>query len=476
MTDPHTPEPPAELLDTLRGVLEIVQGYQPRPPGEPLAERLSTHLGTPVAGVAVIAESVPAHRYVDHDIALEAVAAADPAATVVGVGGHDMRNHMEFADMLQQLPHYPPLTIAPPDLVNLADGPDSERSYLAFGIRLFAFEGHPVAVLLRAPNPRFGREAASLEVLCADREVAGHLLAELRRVATQRSVLRGQVITLTTSGFEQHSNGVTFVARPDVDAEEVILPEGTLQRLHDHVLGSAALSERLRAHRQHLKRGVLLYGPPGSGKTHSVRHLIGRSPEHTVLILTGDALRAIGLAAGIARALQPAIVVLEDCDLIASGRDMMGGLKPLLFEVLDAMDGLDPDADVTFLLTTNRVDEMEHALTQRPGRVDLAVEIPLPDTDGRRPLLRLYAPRPATFSAEAIEAAADATHGTTASFARELIRQAVLTATLAGEEPGDAHLAAATSEMLASAATLARLMSPPPGAFPGSPEGWPGGR
>ena len=46
------------------------------------------------------------------------------------------------------------------------------------------------------------------------------------------------------------------------------------------------------------------------------------------------------------------------------------------------MDGLDADADVTFLLTTNRVDAMEHALAQRPGRVDLAIEVPLPD-EGR---------------------------------------------------------------------------------------------
>ena len=61
--------------------------------------------------------------------------------------------------------------------------------------------------------------------------------------------------------------------------------------------------------------------------------------------------------------------------------------NPLLFQVLNEMDGLADDADVAFLLTTNRADLLEPALSQRPGRVDLAVEIPLPDAAGRRRLI-----------------------------------------------------------------------------------------
>ena len=109
-----------------------------------------------------------------------------------------------------------------------------------------------------------------------------------------------------------------------------------------------------------------------------------------------------------ARALQPSIVVLEDCDLIAEDRSFGHGPQPLLFEVLDAMDGLDSDADVAFVLTTNRVDMLERALAQRPGRVDLAVEIPLPAQAERTELVKLYA-RGIPFSPAAVQdAAADA--------------------------------------------------------------------
>ena len=87
-------------------------------------------------------------------------------------------------------------------------------------------------------------------------------------------------------------------------------------------------------------------------------------------------------------------MVLEDVDLIAEHREMHMGPQPLLFTLLDAMDGLTAEADVAFILTTNRADLLEAALSQRPGRVDLAVEIPLPDEAARRALLRPLRPRP----------------------------------------------------------------------------------
>ena len=61
-----------------------------------------------------------------------------------------------------------------------------------------------------------------------------------------------------------------------------------------------------------------------------------------------------------------------------------------LFSLLEAMDGVGADADVTFVLTTNRADILETALADRPGRVDLAIEIPRPDAACRERLFRVY--------------------------------------------------------------------------------------
>ena len=156
------------------------------------------------------------------------------------------------------------------------------------------------------------------------------------------------------------------------------------------VVGVAQHHEQLLAAGQHLKRGLLLYGPPGVGKTHTVRYLISQLTDTTIVELTGDALELIGEACSVARTLQPAMIVVEDVDLIAEDRGMHPGQHPLLFQLLNEMDGLAEDADVVFVLTTNRADLLEPALAARPGRVDQAVALELPDADARRRLFDLY--------------------------------------------------------------------------------------
>ena len=90
---------------------------------------------------------------------------------------------------------------------------------------------------------------------------------------------------------------------------------------------------------------------------------------------------------------------------------------------------LTPDADLLFVLTTNRADLLEPALAARPGRVDVAVEIDLPDGDARRRLLGLYArPVPMELTEADIDDVIERTDGVTASFLKELVRRAVLEA------------------------------------------------
>jgi cell division protease FtsH len=89
------------------------------------------------------------------------------------------------------------------------------------------------------------------------------------------------------------------------------------------------------------------------------------------------------------------------------------------------MDGLGSDVDVCFLLTTNRVDLLETALAQRPGRVDLAVEIPLPNEEGRRRLLEIYG-RGIDFDPADLQRVVERVAGVPASFVKELTRRATL--------------------------------------------------
>ena len=121
--------------------------------------------------------------------------------------------------------------------------------------------------------------------------------------------------------------GLRFMRRPELDRAQLVLPDATLAQIERHVMGIALHSERLLEAGQHLKRGVLLYGPPGTGKTHTVRYLLAQLRSTTAFVLSGQALSLIGQACGLARVLQPSIVILEDVDLIAGDRSFgpMGG-------------------------------------------------------------------------------------------------------------------------------------------------------
>lgn len=427
------------------------------PNGRQLLEELESHLGAPPGMLSVVLEEIPSHRLVDADILLSELATADPDSRLLGIGGGDQRNHMSLSDMIQNALTWSNIPLAQPDYSNVAVGPAEQRQVVALGLRLFRHGGDPVAVLQRGANPQFGRQLASLEVLAADPATAAGMLAELRLGMESRSIFKGQVISLAAGDYGPSIAGVSFIARPELSGSDVILPDGVLGRVEEHTLGIGRAAAALSAHGQHLKRGLLLYGPPGTGKTHTVRYLLSRSEGTTAILLSGGSLARISEAATMARALAPSIVVMEDCDLIAEDRSFGHGPQPLLFEVLDAMDGLDADSDVAFVLTTNRVDMLERALAQRPGRVDLAVEIPLPSEHERAALLRLYSDGLA-FSTDALAAAAALTAGTTASFAKELVRRAVVAASLTGTTPGDGHLNDATAQLMADSEALTRSL------------------
>ena len=118
------------------------------------------------------------------------------------------------------------------------------------------------------------------------------------------------------------------------------------------------------------------------------------------------------------------MVVIEDVDLIARARERMGGPceELLLNKLLNEMDGLKEDADILFVLTTNRPEQLENALANRPGRIDQAIEISLPDDIGRKQLVQLYG-KGLPLGDTLVNEAARRTKGVSAAFIKELMRR-----------------------------------------------------
>lgn len=431
-----------ELSDVGRYARLMVRRFvtQARAADRPgLRSIIADHLGLPVGDLPVVEESWPAYEHVNVQAALDAfLADGGREHQVIGLTGYRHRGPFGLSDLLNADPISEMHGPRPGNVtrMSLASGPGgATRECLRAAVVLVAGGDDRLAILVRGADPESGLDGVAVEVVANGEAAAQAAAAELRRRALELNVYRGQVVSFGRSMFGERGSLLRFHERPRLGAEDLVLPSETFADLRRQVVGVARSSGRLRAAGQHLKRGLLLYGPPGVGKTHTVRYLMGELTDTTVVQLTGETLGGIRDACSIARSLQPAMIVVEDVDLIAHERDHYGGEGSLLFTLLNEMDGLDEDADVVFLLTTNRPDLLEPALAARPGRVDQAVHIDLPDGEARRRLVELYRGR-LEVDLSRLDDVLDRTDGMTASFLKELLRRAAVVAAerTAGED------------------------------------------
>lgn len=407
---------------------------------------------------SVVARDLPMFEHVNLQVALDAWS-AEPGRTVA-VHGLAMPPHYGGVT-LHQLLHgdaLPPLRLSAPDLVDLPSGPDRTTACLKNALLLVEDRRGRYVLYVRSPE-RHSDETLGLEIGGLGTTDAQTVHREIAALRSRLNVYRGQILELVQQqmGFQ-----LTFPRLPPTPRPAVILPETVLRRVERHTVDVRQHRDALREAGQHLKRGMLLFGPPGTGKTHTTRYVVQQMDGATVLMLSGQSLHLVGAVTQLARDLQPAVVVLEDVDLVAEERGFGPGPNPVLFTLLDAMDGAAADADIVFLLTTNRPDLLEPALAARPGRVDVAVEIALPDEEARGRLLDLYGGSvQLELTDEDRAAVVSRTEGVTASFVKELVRRAVLESV---EETGrvgavtGTHLTRALDDLLDASQAVTRAL------------------
>jgi AAA+ superfamily predicted ATPase len=280
-----------------------------------------------------------------------------------------------------------------------------------------------VAAHLRR-DAMFHRGAMEVEVMSPDQDQAGGFLSEINARARESSVYRGKIISLDCDG-----ETIQFHRFAPVTRDQIVLPDATMSLLERNTVRFLENAPMLRKSGRSVKRGILLHGKPGTGKTYTAKWLGQSLKGGTVILLTGEQLWLIRQCCHLARMLAPSLVIMEDVDLIASARDEYRDpqYQISLHQLLNEMDGLGSDSEVIFLLTTNRPDSIEGAIAMRPGRVDQAIEFPLPDAECRRRLLALFG-EGLVLALEEPERVVSRTEGASPAFMKELVRKASMIA------------------------------------------------
>ena len=211
--------------------------------------------------------------------------------------------------------------------------------------------------------------------------------------------------------------------------------------------------------------GVLLYGPPGTGKTLLARAAASLSDANFISVngpellnrYVGASEQAVRDLFATARENAPAVVFFDEVDAISPKRrgDDTGAGERVVSQLLTELDGLEPLTNVVVVAATNRPDSIDSALL-RPGRIEKAVETPLPDEAARREILAIHTRNTPTAAGVDLGALAARTEGYSGGDIAALVREAAM---LAIEETIVDGSAAASDDIAVSADHFERALA-----------------
>lgn len=213
------------------------------------------------------------------------------------------------------------------------------------------------------------------------------IAAATRDWLKENSVYRGKAIKLAFSNSEEFdiNDSPRFFDVSGVREEGLIFPKDIQSMVDVNVFTPIEHSAACRDNRIPLKRGVLLEGPYGTGKTLLANVAAKKAVRHGWTFIYLSSVRDLKRAIHFAAQYQPAVIFAEDIDQVLKGeRDEE------VNDILNTIDGVEmKTSEIMVVLTTNFASKIDKAMI-RPGRLDAVISVRAPDAEAVQRLIRLY--------------------------------------------------------------------------------------
>jgi len=228
-------------------------------------------------------------------------------------------------------------------------------------------------------------------VHCVVKKKDRHILLELanlaRKIVREESIYRGKAIRLVMGCNDELdiANPPEFLDVSDTSESSLIFDADIQEQINTNILVPVKYTATCRKLKIPLKRGILLEGPYGTGKSLTARMTANVCLQNGWTFILLDRVQGLRVALEFAKMFAPAVVFAEDIDRIASERDEEAN------DLINIIDGVvSKSVQIMTILTTNFADRLNPVIL-RPGRLDAVISLRAPSAEAVKGLLRMYA-------------------------------------------------------------------------------------
>lgn len=216
-------------------------------------------------------------------------------------------------------------------------------------------------------------------------EEINKLFARTAEIAMSQSILRGKAFRIRFSSDDGSSYPIPIITFPVIEDHPVIFNRALETSIKQHILTLIEHTQVVRSANIPIKRGILLAGDYGTGKTLTANRIAILARHHGWTFMYAEA-KELREALVLAKMYQPAIVFAEDIDRVV-GEERTDAVN----EIINLMDGVDTkSSEIMVVLTSNHPEKISPAMMRR-GRIDLALRVTNPDAETVTRLIRHYA-------------------------------------------------------------------------------------